>query len=299
MGKMIVSWKTARKVLSSIAWRGAILSLWPPILVGVLIGVLGAHNITDIVHPSLIVFFYILWIAYLYWCWLAAVKAVLEKYGFQLGENSQERSVSSTQKAAPVESHRKWVGVGMLYNLNGWRRLWVLLTILWLVPVGFFAYQQWPHRYSAHVAGCLFPDELFSVTAPGIVNDELVNWRRELLPNLVPDDDQLITTPRRKPISALTYDEFSGKIPGWNGDPLGRPGWAKAPLVEAYCKTLKERLERSGRAVQLRDASTNAMQKPRIEWLALVFAAWIGPAVGVYLLGLAIVWVASGFRRRS
>lgn len=198
----------------------------------------------------------------------------------------------------------------VLHKLNGWQRLWVLLTILWIVPIGFFAHEQWPRPYSGHIAGCRFPGELFSVTAPAIVNDELVNWKRELPPNLAPDDDdQLATTPPRKPSSrpltddeflggSLTWDEAKAGIPGWNGDPLGRPAWAKAPLVKAYCKTLKERIERSGRAVQLRDASTNAIQKRRIQWLGTTFVAWIAPAVGLYLLGLAVVWVGRGFRKQ-
>ena len=36
---------------------------------------------------------------------------------------------------APVESHRKWAGIMALNKLNGWQRLWVLITILWIVPV--------------------------------------------------------------------------------------------------------------------------------------------------------------------
>ena len=29
-------------------------------------------------------------------------------------------------------------------KLNGWQRLWVLLAVLWLLPVAFIAYELWP-----------------------------------------------------------------------------------------------------------------------------------------------------------
>lgn len=29
-------------------------------------------------------------------------------------------------------------------TLNGWQRLWVLVSVFWLVPVLFLAYQWWP-----------------------------------------------------------------------------------------------------------------------------------------------------------
>jgi hypothetical protein len=29
-------------------------------------------------------------------------------------------------------------------KLNGWRRLWVVAVALWAIPVGVFAYQNWP-----------------------------------------------------------------------------------------------------------------------------------------------------------
>ncbi len=202
---------------------------------------------------------------------------------------------------ASVATNRKWVNIAKIDNLNGWQRLWVLLTILWIVPVGFLMYPQWPSPDSARIAGCMLPGELFSLAAPAIINDELTMWRRELPENLVFDQKNQSKT-QRQPTSPeiITWYEATGFMrwfPEWKGDSLGRPEWAKAPWVKAYCTTLVERLERSGRAAQLRDASTKAMQKPRIEWLALVLAACIGPAVAVYLLGLAVVWVTRGFRK--
>jgi hypothetical protein len=34
----------------------------------------------------------------------------------------------------------------MPIQLNGWRRLWVVITVLWSIPVAGFAYTNWPHQ---------------------------------------------------------------------------------------------------------------------------------------------------------
>ncbi len=206
-----------------------------------------------------------------------------------------------------ADTHRKWGAIAKLNNLNGWQRLWVFLALLWIVPVGIYAYRQWPSLYDnpARIAGCVWRGEWFSMAAPGIVNEELTNWRRELPPKLTITWEQATRQPelarRAREIEFIPEYEVSGylpRFPEWKGDPIGRPEWAHEPWVKAYCKTLFERLEQSGRADQLRTGSSEAILKPRIIWLVLITALWIVPAVGVYVLGLAIFWVRRGFQKR-
>lgn len=293
MNKTKVSWKVARKVLSEVAWRGLLLCMGPPFLIGLLISLFGLREVLSEAPPFLIVLFGMLWIAYLYWCWLAAVKDALDKSNLGAGENLQEVGLPTNEKAELVTTHRKWLGVERVHSLNGWRRLWVLSAVLWAIAVGIFAYKESPHPYTAHVAGCIFPSELFSITASKIVREELLIWRRELPPNLALDDDDQLKTPPR---DLFTLDDTVG-IPGWNGDRLGRPKWARTPYVKAYCKTLFARLEQSSRAVRLREESSSAIAKRRIDWFATYFFAWIIPTAGIYFLGIAIVWVTRGFRK--
>ena len=68
----------------------------------------------------------------------------------------------------------------MLNKLNGWQRLWLLLTILWLGTVGYLAYPNWPGTDTGRVAGCYIPYEMFSLSAPSIINEELRAWGQEL-----------------------------------------------------------------------------------------------------------------------
>ena len=289
MQKTNASWLAVREIFSAIAWRGVILTAVPPFVLGMLLGPFG---VLESAHPFLFFFFYTLWIVYLYCCWLAVLKIVLEKYKLTPGGNSQERDETSSEKVAAKPASHRWLGLNS-YQLNGWQRLWVLSSILWIVGVGFRAYGQFPRPYAAPVAGCEFPGELFSVDSNRIVRDELVKWRRELPADLVLTDEKQPASPPSQFI-----DESPYTIPGWSGDRLGRPKWARTPYVKAYCKTLFERLERSGRAAILREQSRDSIIARRVEWFSLFFAAWIAPVLGVYLFGVAIVWVARGFRNR-
>lgn len=181
--------------------------------------------------------------------------------------------------------------LAFLNKLNGWQRLWVMLAILWLPPVVIWAYNDWPNAYTATVAGCVFSDELFSPAIEKILNDELSAWRQELASGIGPWTEY--AKPREQHF--YTLDEFAG-IPGWKGDPIGEPKWARAPLVEDYCPTLMARLERSGRANELRQARNDDLLTRRLKFFATTLAIWVIPLVAVYLLGVAVAWIIRGFR---
>ncbi len=197
------------------------------------------------------------------------------------------------------------------YHLNGWQRLWVFLTILWLPAVAFLDYKYWPSQDGERVAGCVIPGNIFSYVAPTFISKELIDWRHELPTNLAFDSEEppppSEAAPSKSEILHANLSRIFGDpiedggylqwFPNWRGDPLGRPEWSNAKEVKPYCKNLIKRLELSGRAEQMRKANSKAMLMHRIKWFAIEFTKWIVPAVIVYLLGLAIVWVSRGFRK--
>lgn len=189
----------------------------------------------------------------------------------------------------------------MLDNLNGWQRLWLLLTILWLGAVGYLTYPNLPSTDTGLVAGCYVPYEMFSLSAPSIIKEELRVWRQELPAQLNAKHAEIDSDSNQKVGELMPFSEGVGYwrfFPEWRGDPIKVPDWAREPWVKRYCESLLGRLERSGRANQMREATSTAILKLRINWFLLAFAEWIGPCIAIYLLGFGIAWVRRGFQNQ-
>ena len=187
----------------------------------------------------------------------------------------------------------------MLNKLNGWQRLWLLLTILWLGTVGYLAYPNWPGTDTGRVAGCYVPYEMFSLSAPSIINEELRAWGQELPAQSNAKTAEIVSAREMGELipfsEGVRYWQF---FPEWRGDPIERPNWAREPWVKRYCESLLGRLERSGRANQMREATSIAILKLRINWFLQAIAVWIGPCIAIYLLGFGIAWVRRGFQKQ-
>jgi hypothetical protein len=203
----------------------------------------------------------------------------------------KDRAESDQGKNA--EAHRKRMGIAAISNLNGWQRLWVILSILWIVPAGYFALSYYSRStygtFFTCLHGCKWPDAWVSSAMLEIINDELTVWKREQPPN---KDLTKKVTPDSK------YEEYNGPRIVQTCELFeSPPTWASSLGRKPFCEILFERLERSGRADRLREAGTSKL-KAQMKLFALVVAAWVGPVLGVYLLGLAIWWVSRGFRKQ-
>ena len=123
MEKVKVPWKVATKVWWSITWRGALISTAPGFLIGIVVSLSGDAAVVK-AGPILGIFV----MAYFYWGWVAAVKVVMEKYGFLIGHGRQggeQHDVSaSTDRGAIMQSGQ-----------SPFRLLVIVLDVAWIGTV--------------------------------------------------------------------------------------------------------------------------------------------------------------------
>ena len=144
-------------------------------------------------------------------------------------------------------------------KLNGWRRLWIVLSIAWIVAVS-----------TSYVA------------SRGSTDKQYHDWGNELIAYLIEQSPELrgqsITSVRstysdmsNKQIVTAIRDKYLPKHPAYS--------YGFAEIAKKYREI--DRTESS--EIDLRDAIT---------WIA----AALGIPILLYLAGLAVAWVRAGFR---
>ncbi len=195
-------------------------------------------------------------------------------------------------------------------KLNGWQRLWVLLAVLWLLPVAFIAYELWPTaafvskgdvyaRLKGEDGGRLidFWDVVF--TRLGGTKGEL----SPLMSRLQQDKDFLAASPEKQKAYLADVDpDFKKATPDNQNAYLGLITGRTGPSVEIDGTTLQfvadlpqQDMDHTKQAYH--EGVRRILIHERAVVLAKAFAYWVIPAIAVYAMGLAIVWVRRGFYR--
>jgi hypothetical protein len=195
-------------------------------------------------------------------------------------------------------------------KLNGWQRLWVLLSVLWLLPVAFIAYELWPraanlsktdvYMQMKHEDGNRLLDYWDVVAAAfGGTKGEL----SPLMSRLQQDKDFLAASPKKEKAYLADVDpDFKKATPDNQNAYLGLITGRTGPSVEIDGTTLQfvadlsqQDMEHTKQAYH--EGVRRILIHERAVVLAKVFAYWLIPAIAVYAMGLAIVWVRRGFYR--
>ena len=143
-------------------------------------------------------------------------------------------------------------------KLNGWRRLWIMLSGLWLIAVMVLAYTRWPTE----------PPSSFWEAA-----DVVREIRPDVLWALKPRSPQNASKPGKIEID---WDELR-KEQEWNA------AHPEVGIVSSY------EYDRANALI-----ASAVRQRQRL-FVSKAIAAWVLPVAMLYMLGWAIAWVRRGF----
>jgi hypothetical protein len=150
----------------------------------------------------------------------------------------------------------------MQKHINGWQRLWVVLVVLYLVPVIASTLGKWPTEYKfndAMILECIESAARHSEsTTPGLTYEKA---RAELMWDY--------------------YGSFDSKPDIWAIEGIRSAYGDKANIVEIQDKYIDK-------IVNIRT------EQAKVFGVAVLW--WLIPSALLYLIGLVIAWVIQGFR---
>ena len=147
----------------------------------------------------------------------------------------------------------------MMRHLSGWQRLWVFLSTIWLVIVGFFAFTMMP-KASDYATTRLYG----TMNAVG-----------KYLEKENPDVHYVGPwTTRTKYYSDLTDNEILGKLHSKYKD-----------TVDFTSVEREYRYKMDG------------LRTEQLKAVGLSFLVWIIPSLLVYILGYGVAWIVKGFQQ--
>jgi hypothetical protein len=198
-----------------------------------------------------------------------------------------------------------------LMKSNGWQRLWLLLVIVWALPILAFAYSDWPTNANV-TKGDIYMKmnpadgnrliDYFDVVSTQLGGTNVLNPK---VVELQQDKDFLAASPKDQKAylahidpdfakaSSVDQDHYLANITGQTGPSVdvdrNTLRFVPGVLAEDQDKTI------GAYRASLRKILT--LKKASFAWE--VFAFWIVPAVVLYMLGLGIAWVRRGFGERQ
>jgi hypothetical protein len=159
----------------------------------------------------------------------------------------------------------------MVMKLNGWQRLWIVFSLLWLLAVFVVAYSKWP--IAASISRLEIYRRLSSDSARFISNYELVM-------NGDPAADWMILP---TPLPHFEVVDVSGHViifarPSPECPTCGTPDDQKERILRE-CRAVLRQLLSDGRRSIIEQTSARALVPP----------------IAIYLLGWSVAWVRRGF----
>jgi len=171
-------------------------------------------------------------------------------------------------------------------KLNGWQRLWVVVTVLWTVGGLSISYATWPSP----------SDYLRTLEAGGLDTTMTeAEFRRAY-------NDVLAEEIRRDPGQSQGDDPFAPFYvqPSDVDDPFAK--WRVFPLddgTEGASEELRIRRQRQWlRTIsQIRlDPERQALRDDRVEHVQITLMSWAIPLAVLYAFGWSAGWIRRGFR---
>lgn len=174
----------------------------------------------------------------------------------------------------------------MAFRLHGWQRLWIVLSILYLLVVISFDFFIWPESKSIEKHRLNEVDKLISKSKGGEKRYELT----DLVESLNRDGVDIVEEFNRQGVFE------NGAWSREEANLMAHENWAKlADLLIARHKGDIDFTEIESQ--YKRDLRKVSDERKRIVLFSLLF--WVASVVGVYLFGLSIRWIIRGFKEKS
>jgi hypothetical protein len=194
-------------------------------------------------------------------------------------------------------------------RLNGWQRLWVLATVLWLLTVILFNYASWPTTASISKGDVYFrmnPDDTHRLTDYYDVMASSFGWTNlnavtSRITALKQDKDFLAASPKdQKAYLSYADPDFAKASPLDQNAYLGNITGVKGPTVDIDGHTVQfvqavpqEDMNKTARAYHA--ALMQILRRKRAAFVGEALTVWMMPAIALYALGWGILWVRRGF----
>lgn len=149
----------------------------------------------------------------------------------------------------------------MTRRLNGWQRLWVVLAVIYLLPVVGFTI-------------ALFPKQ------------------RDLVSSRVYDSIRAVGEYREKNDSGFRFEgAFSFRAKYYSDI-------SDDEIIKGLHEKWGSKVDFSKIEVEYKQ-KLDALPAERAKAVGIALLAWLVPVLAVYVLGLAVTWIIRGFRRES
>jgi len=168
-------------------------------------------------------------------------------------------------------------------KLNGWQRLWVLISCLWLVAVVFFSFTMYSTKITKHNIYENFSRVTLLTLANYTCEAQNYNPNEYLRRFGINLSDSTLLKPSSK-FAKLTAT-FCMEIPISLEPPL---------FIQVKENTPKEIVKKIKARAGL--IKKNILFKRKSKYVLWTFLAWLLPCLTLYGLGLGISWVYKGFR---
>jgi hypothetical protein len=193
-------------------------------------------------------------------------------------------------------------------RLNGWRRLWVLVSVIWAALVLFVGLTVWPeptnwfaenqpdYNALANKQGSLpaqtFNDRLLSAAPDNLSKSDFEIWMkprqteglRLIVTRMVAADES-----ESDIANVIRHDSLPDALGMRNPQYLSTDPNAGAPLTIIKSEPLAT-LESTTLS------SRTSLAPKRSEWAGTLLAIWAVPSALVYAFGAGVAWVRRGFR---
>jgi hypothetical protein len=171
-------------------------------------------------------------------------------------------------------------------KLNGWQRLWIVLSVLWFVPVLGVSYLWWPTG----------PPDSFWERADLRAVVQQADAQRERQDKITTDKGNRATTPMGRGATSMKYavTRPDGRQSEVEGDHVPTElelnriyasiGGTRPPLVPP-----------TSQRAETWPSITAAVRWRQARFVGEAVAGWTLPLAALYLFGLAVAWVRRGF----
>jgi broad specificity phosphatase PhoE len=153
-----------------------------------------------------------------------------------------------------------------LTKLNGWKRLWLLLAAIWLIPVGVFTFTELPRENESDIKARWANDIVNLQKNHHGGGESLAAYRQRVYGNR--SDDDIIHPPHTEG----GHFDFSTAVPA---------------------EEIEQINQRYEAALQERERASPS------KTLLVGFFAWAVPLLVLYVFALGVHWVYVGFKNSS
>lgn len=153
--------------------------------------------------------------------------------------------------------------------LGGWHRLWLVLAVIWLIPVLITTITHIPKQSESEIKSEWVNEKLNLIKSERSLQESLPDLRQRIYGNKT--DDEIIRPTNEGSSEGSSHFDSSTAVP----------------------------IEKAMQIDERYEAKLDNLKKQSIfEIVGFGLLAWIVPLATIYLLGMAIRWVIEGFRKK-